>query len=113
MAIIDLSSEEFKNVVANKEGLLLIDFWAKWCAPCRSFAVVYESAAQKFTDVNFYKVDVESEAELAREFNIRSIPHIVVIKDKEVVYSQPGALNEDGLTDLITKFKNINSEVKS
>ncbi len=98
----ELTTANFDQVVDGPD-MVLIDFWASWCGPCRSFGPVYERASDRHEDVVFTKVDTEAQTELAAAFGISSIPTLVIIKDKVVLYAQPGALPEPALEDLITQ----------
>jgi thioredoxin 1 len=98
----ELTTANFDEVVDGPD-MVLIDFWASWCGPCRSFGPVYERASDRHEDVVFTKVDTEAQTELAAAFGISSIPTLVIIKDKVVLYAQPGALPEPALEDLISQ----------
>ena len=91
MATIALTKETFNETIADNDTVL-IDFWAEWCGPCRSFAPNYEKASDEHTDMVFAKVDTEAQPELAEAFGIRSIPTLMVFRDQILLYSQPGAL---------------------
>lgn len=103
---IELTAATLDQVTADNE-LVLIDFWASWCGPCRSFAPVFEAAAEKHTDIAFAKVDTEAQQELARTFNVTAIPTLVAFKKGTSVYSQPGALPAAGLEQLIGKLRDL------
>lgn len=100
MATIILTSENFEEIVSTN-AIVLVDFWASWCGPCRMFAPVFESASEQHPDVVFAKVNTETEQELAQAFGIMSIPTLMVFRDQVVLYSQPGALPAASLEDLI------------
>jgi len=109
MATVELTSENFESAVAGG-GLVLVDFWAAWCGPCRTFAPVFERASERHPDAVFGKVDTETQPGLAAGFGISSIPTLVIIRDKVVLYAQPGALPEQPLEQLITKAREIDMD---
>ena len=106
MATVELTAENFESAVSS-EGLVLIDFWAAWCGPCRMFGPVFERVSGKHFDAVFGKVDTEAQPELAAAFGISSIPTLMVIRDKVALYAQPGALPEQALEQLIAKVREI------
>src|SRR6266511_3031321 len=108
MATVELTNDNFHEVTSS--GLVLVDFWAAWCGPCRWFAPVFERAAQRHGDIVFAKMDTEAQPELAATFGIMSIPTLMVIRDNIVLYAQPGALPEAALEDLIGKAKALDMD---
>lgn len=109
MATVELTEDNF-NEVTSGDGIVLIDFWADWCGPCKRFAPTYEKSSQVHTDVVFGKVDTEAQPGLAMRFNIRSIPTIMAIRDGVMVFSQPGALPEQMLESLITQVEGLDMD---
>jgi thioredoxin len=110
MATVELTKENFQNTI-NSNNLVLVDFWAAWCGPCRNFAPVYERAAEKHLDVVFGKVDTEAQRELAQTFQIRSIPTLMIFREQIIIFSQAGSLPEQALTEIIEKAKNLDMDL--
>jgi thioredoxin 1 len=109
MATVEITEENF-NEITSRDGIVLLDFWADWCGPCIRFAPGYERASEKHKDIVFGKIDTEAQQRLAMEFNIRSIPTIMAIRDGVMVFSQPGALPEQLLETLITQVKDLDMD---
>ena len=109
MATVQLTSETFEETVSGND-MVLIDFWASWCGPCRSFAPVYDKVSEQFPDVVFAKVDTEAEQQLAASFNIMSIPTLMIVREQVVIFSQAGALPENALVDLVEKASDLDME---
>jgi thioredoxin 1 len=109
MATVELTAENFESTVTG-EGLVLLDFWAAWCGPCRMFGPVFERVSGKHPDAVFGKIDTEAQPELAAAFGISSIPTLMVIRDAVALYAQPGALPEQALEQLIGKAREIDMD---
>jgi thioredoxin 1 len=109
MATRKLTSAEFEEVT-HGDGIVLVDFWAEWCPPCRQFAPVYERVSERHPDVVFGKVDTEAEVDLAAHFDIRSIPTIMAVRDGVIVFEQPGMLPEQALESLITQVRALDMD---
>jgi thioredoxin 1 len=104
-----LTAVTFEQTVT-RDGIVLVDFWAGWCGPCRAFAPVFETAAQQHPDIVFGKVDTEAEQQLAAAAGIRSIPTLMAFRDGVLVFSQPGALPQEALEQLITAVRDLDMD---
>ncbi|MEY9874013.1 thioredoxin 1 [Streptacidiphilus sp. MAP12-33] len=109
MATVELTKDNFNEIVEQND-FVLIDFWASWCGPCRQFAPVYDKAAEENPDVVFAKVDTEAQQELAAAFDIRSIPTLMVIRDRTVIFAQPGALPAPALAEVISQSRAVDMD---
>jgi len=109
MATVELTKDNFEDVVTRND-MVIIDFWAPWCGPCKGFAPVFEAASDKYRDVVFAKVNTDDEQELADYFGIRSIPTLMVFREKVILLSQPGALPAAGLDSVITQARALDME---
>lgn len=106
MATIQLTSENFKDVINNND-IVIVDFWAEWCGPCRSFAPTFEAASEKYPEIAFCKVNTEEEREMAAGFNIRSIPTLMVFREQVILYAEAGALPASALDQLVEQVKGL------
>lgn len=109
MATIKLTADNFKETISSKD-IVIIDFWADWCGPCKSFAPTFEAASEKHPDIAFAKVNTEEERELAAGFNIRSIPTLMVFREQIILYAEAGALPASALDQMIEQIKALDMD---
>ena len=109
VAVVELTKENFEETVTGNK-FVIVDFWAPWCGPCRSFAPTYEKVSEEHTDVVFAKVNTEDEQEIAAHFQIRSIPTLMIFRDQIIIFSQPGALPESAFKQLIDKAAELDMD---
>jgi thioredoxin 1 len=106
---VDITKDTFETLVG-KDGIVVIDWWAPWCGPCRAFAPTYERVAANHPDITFAKVNTEVEQALAGAFDIRSIPTLMILRDRVLLFSQPGALPEAALEELVAQARKVDMD---
>ena len=109
MSTVNLTKDTFEKTILDGE-IVLVDFWAEWCGPCKMFGPTFEKVSEQYPNIVFAKVDTEAEPELAGYFQIRSIPTLMAFKEQIGVFSHPGALPEDALTDLIGQIEGLDMD---
>ena len=110
MATIDLTQSNFEKTITDND-IVIIDFWAPWCAPCKNFGPIYEATSEKYSDIVFGKVNTEEEQGLAGSFQIRSIPTLMIFREQIVIFSQPGMMQGPQLEDIIAKVKELDMDI--
>lgn len=109
MAVVELTDSNFEKIVTDN-SFVIVDFWAPWCGPCKSFAPTYEKVSDDFEDIVFAKINTEDQQQTAGHFQIRSIPTLMIFRDQIVIFSQAGALPESGLRELIEKASELDMD---
>jgi len=109
MATVDIGNESFKENL-DKNDIVILDFWAGWCGPCQAFAPTYEEVSKSYPEIIFGKVDTEAEGELSSYFQIRSIPTIMIMRDRIVVFEHSGVLGRDDLIKVIDQVRTLDMD---
>lgn len=109
MATIALTADNFKETISNND-IVIVDFWAAWCAPCRAFEPIFEAASEKYPDIAFAKVNTEEEREMSNGFNIRSIPMLMIFREQVILYAEAGSLPAPALDQLIEQIRALDME---
>jgi thioredoxin len=109
VATVEVTQENLHQIIS-ENNMVIVDFWAPWCGPCRSFAPAYEAASEKYPDVVFAKVNTEEQQALAGYFQIRSIPTLMIFREKIIIFAQPGALPAAALEQVIVKAKALDMD---
>jgi thioredoxin 1 len=109
MALENLTTENFNDKVSSSE-IVILDFWAPWCGPCKQFGPIFEKVAGEYPDILFGKVNTEEEQEIAAHFQIQSIPTVIVLRDNIALFQQPGMIPEEGLKDIIGQVQALDMD---
>jgi thioredoxin 1 len=109
VATVEITKDNFEEVVT-KNSMVILDFWASWCGPCKAFAPAFEATSEKYPDVVFGKINTEEQQELAGHFQIRSIPNVMLFREQIVLFSQPGAMPPAGIDSVIEQAKALDMD---
>ncbi|MBO9667681.1 MAG: thioredoxin [Bdellovibrio sp.] len=106
MSVMEVTKDNFKEIVEQNQ-IVIVDFWAVWCGPCKRFAPIYDAVAAKHPDIKFIKINTDEQPEIAASFEVKSIPTLAVIKEQAIIFVQPGAVNEEVLEAIVKRAKEI------
>ncbi|SFV91129.1 Thiosulfate sulfurtransferase, rhodanese [hydrothermal vent metagenome] len=109
MALVNLTEANFNEHIENND-IVILDFWAPWCGPCKQFGPIFEKVAEEYPDILFGKINTEEEQQLAGYFQIQSIPTVIVLREKIGIFQQPGMLPEEGLKDIIRQVQELDMD---
>lgn len=109
MAVVQLKTEDFDKTISSHD-IVILDFWAPWCGPCKSFAPTFEAVSEEHPDITFAKINTDEEPDLAGHFGIRSIPTLMIFRERVIIFQQAGALPKSALDDLIQQVRALDTE---
>jgi thioredoxin 1 len=109
MATIDLNKDNFQQVISDND-MVIVDFWASWCGPCKTFAPIFEKVSEQFPNIVFAKVETDQQQELAASFQIKSIPTLMIFREQIIIFSQPGMLPEEQFVEILGKASELDMD---